>query len=82
MGELLLGIDIGTYSSKAALVQPDGTIPKTATVPHTGLVEPGSIDARNPTRTVLRPTTEHRALHDERYRELCRSTREVVHGLG
>ncbi|MEJ2289893.1 MAG: FGGY family carbohydrate kinase, partial [Deinococcales bacterium] len=35
MGELLLGIDIGTYSSKAALVRPDGTILKTATQPHT-----------------------------------------------
>ncbi|MEJ2359538.1 MAG: FGGY-family carbohydrate kinase [Deinococcales bacterium] len=35
MGELLLGIDIGTYSSKAALVRPDGTILETATQPHT-----------------------------------------------
>jgi len=35
MGELLLGIDIGTYSSKAALVRPDGEILETATVPHT-----------------------------------------------
>ncbi|MEJ2630831.1 MAG: FGGY-family carbohydrate kinase [Acidihalobacter sp.] len=35
MSELLLGIDVGTYSSKGVLVRPDGTIVKSATVPHT-----------------------------------------------
>lgn len=34
MSELLLGIDVGTYSSKGVLVMPDGTIIKSATVPH------------------------------------------------
>jgi len=34
MSELLLGIDVGTYSSKGVLVRPDGTILKSATVPH------------------------------------------------
>ena len=49
-----------------------------------GLVQPGSIDGWNPTRTTLRPDPEHRALYDERYRlyqQLYRDTREVVHGL-
>ncbi|MEJ2478777.1 MAG: FGGY-family carbohydrate kinase [Acidihalobacter sp.] len=35
MSELLLGIDVGTYSSKGVLARPDGTIAKSATVPHT-----------------------------------------------
>ena len=39
MGELLLGIDIGTYSSKAALVAPDGSVLSTAVVPH-GIATP------------------------------------------
>jgi len=34
MSSLLLGIDIGTYSSKGVLVAPDGTILKSHTVPH------------------------------------------------
>src|SRR5258706_16076958 len=34
MKELLLGIDIGTYSSKAALVTPAGEVLRTAVVPH------------------------------------------------
>lgn len=34
MAELLLGIDVGTASSKAALVRPDGTLLRTHTVPH------------------------------------------------
>ena len=32
--ELLLGIDVGTYSSKAALVTPAGHVLRTAVVPH------------------------------------------------
>lgn len=35
MGELLLGIDVGTYSSKGVLVQPDGTLLKSHVVEHT-----------------------------------------------
>ena len=35
MSELLLGIDVGTYSSKGVLVRTDGTIVKSATVAHT-----------------------------------------------
>lgn len=34
MSELLLGIDIGTYSSKGVLVQPDGTVLKSHVVEH------------------------------------------------
>ena len=34
MAELLLGIDIGTYSSKGVLVEPDGTLLKQHVVPH------------------------------------------------
>ncbi len=34
MGELLLGIDIGTFSSKAALVTPAGEVLRSAVVPH------------------------------------------------
>src|SRR4051794_25627570 len=34
MKTLLLGIDIGTYSSKAALVTPAGEVLRTAVVPH------------------------------------------------
>src|SRR5258706_6952307 len=34
MKELLLGIDIGTYSSKAVLVTPAGEVLRTAVVPH------------------------------------------------
>lgn len=34
MAELLLGIDIGTASSKGVLVRPDGTVLKTHSVPH------------------------------------------------
>src|SRR4029077_3543434 len=39
MKTLLLGIDIGTYSSKAALVTPAGDVLRTATVPH-GIATP------------------------------------------
>lgn len=35
MPELLLGIDVGTYSSKGVLVKPDGQVVKTAVVEHT-----------------------------------------------
>ena len=35
MSDLLLGIDVGTYSSKGVLVQPDGTVLKTHIVEHT-----------------------------------------------
>jgi xylulokinase len=34
VSELLLGIDVGTYSTKGALVRPDGTVVATHTVPH------------------------------------------------
>jgi len=34
MAELLLGIDVGTYSSKGVLVQPDGKVLKTHVVEH------------------------------------------------
>ena len=34
MSDLLLGIDIGTYSSKGVLVQPDGKVLKTSVVDH------------------------------------------------
>lgn len=34
MAELLLGIDIGTYSSKGVLVQPDGTVLRSHVVEH------------------------------------------------
>ena len=34
MSNLLLGIDIGTYSSKGVLVQPDGTVLKASVVDH------------------------------------------------
>jgi len=34
MRDLLLGVDIGTSSSKGVLVQPDGTIVATAQGPH------------------------------------------------
>src|SRR5215467_7510082 len=34
MKELLLGIDVGTFSSKAALVTPAGEVLRTAVVPH------------------------------------------------
>ncbi len=39
MKDLLLGIDIGTFSSKAALVTPAGEVLRTATVPH-GIATP------------------------------------------
>ncbi len=39
MKSLLLGIDIGTYSSKAALVTPAGEVLRTAVVPH-GIATP------------------------------------------
>jgi xylulokinase len=35
MGELLLGIDVGTYSTKGVLVRPDGEILKSHVVEHT-----------------------------------------------
>ncbi len=35
MGDLLLGIDVGTYSSKGVLVRPDGMLLKSHTVEHT-----------------------------------------------
>jgi xylulokinase len=35
MGQLLLGIDVGTYSSKGVLVEPNGSVLKTHTVDHT-----------------------------------------------
>lgn len=35
MGQLLLGIDIGTYSSKGVLVEPDGAVLRTHIVEHT-----------------------------------------------
>lgn len=42
MPELLLGIDVGTYSSKGVLVQPDGTILKSHVVEHTmDIPQPG-----------------------------------------
>jgi xylulokinase len=41
MKELLLGIDIGTYSSKAALVTPAGEVLRTAVVPH-GIATPAA----------------------------------------
>jgi xylulokinase len=34
MGELLLGIDVGTYSSKGVLVEPDGTVLKSQVAEH------------------------------------------------
>ena len=34
MSDLLLGIDIGTYSSKGVLVKPDGTLLKSHVVEH------------------------------------------------
>jgi xylulokinase len=34
MSKLLLGIDIGTYSSKGVLVEKEGTVAKTAGVDH------------------------------------------------
>ncbi len=34
MSDLLLGIDIGTYSSKGVLVKPDGTLLKSRVVEH------------------------------------------------
>src|SRR5262245_33083581 len=34
MKDLLLGIDVGTYSSKAALVTPAGEVLRSAVVPH------------------------------------------------
>jgi len=34
MGQLLLGIDVGTYSSKGVLVEPDGTVLRTHVVEH------------------------------------------------
>lgn len=34
MGELLLGIDVGTYSSKGVLVQPDGRVLRSRVVEH------------------------------------------------
>jgi len=39
MGALLLGIDIGTFSSKAALVTQAGEVLRTAVVPH-GIATP------------------------------------------
>lgn len=39
MSELLLGIDVGTYSSKGALCRPDGTVVASAQVSH-GLLVP------------------------------------------
>ena len=51
----------------------------------TGLVQPDAITTWNPTRTVLQPDPEHRALYDERYRlyqELYQGTRDIVHALG
>ena len=45
MSELLLGIDIGTYSSKGVLVTPDGQILKTHVVPHTvDIPRPGHVE--------------------------------------
>jgi xylulokinase len=42
MGQLLLGIDIGTYSSKGVLVEPDGTVLRTQVVEHTmSIPQPG-----------------------------------------
>lgn len=42
MPELLLGIDVGTYSSKGVLVHPDGTILKSHVVQHTmDIPQPG-----------------------------------------
>lgn len=35
MGQLLLGIDVGTYSSKGVLVEPDGTVLKAHVIEHT-----------------------------------------------
>lgn len=45
MGDLLLGIDIGTYSSKAVLVSPEGRILRQATRPHgISLPAPGFVE--------------------------------------
>ncbi len=47
-------------------------------------MQPGSIDIWNPTRTVLQPDPEHRALYDQRYRlyqGLYEGTRDAVHAL-
>jgi xylulokinase len=45
MSELLLGIDIGTFSSKAALVSPAGEVLRTAVVPHgISTPEPGHVE--------------------------------------
>jgi xylulokinase len=42
MSQLLLGIDVGTYSSKGLLVQPDGTLLKSYVVEHTmDIPQPG-----------------------------------------
>jgi xylulokinase len=34
MSRLLLGIDVGTYSSKGVLVEPDGTVLRSHVVEH------------------------------------------------
>jgi len=45
MSELLLGVDIGTYSSKGVLVTPDGQIVKTYIVPHNvAIPRPGHVE--------------------------------------
>jgi len=47
MRDLLLGVDIGTSSSKGVLVQPDGTIVATAIRPHQlSMLKPGGSDQR------------------------------------
>jgi hypothetical protein len=50
MSKLLLGIDVGTYSSKGVLVETNGTVVKTAVVehemsiPHPGWAEQDDLD--------------------------------------
>ena len=69
MAELLLGIDVGTYSSKGVLVQPDGKVLKTHVVehemeiPHPGWAEQDGLRAA-PGRT--RHPGAHQADHGKR----------------
>ncbi|MDO5653349.1 MAG: FGGY family carbohydrate kinase, partial [Brachymonas sp.] len=45
MKQLLLGIDVGTYSSKATLTALDGTVLRTATEPHDiSIPQPGHVE--------------------------------------
>jgi len=45
MKQLLLGIDVGTYSSKGVITSPDGTVLRTAVVPHgISIPAPGHVE--------------------------------------